>query len=91
MTNQRKIYRLTSKQFYHKIPDTAVSGQFISENKDNRQFYLDLKKTDDFDALIEKRSESLGDSQLDRFYYEALNRVMECQDTTYVTLQDLAA
>ena len=64
---------------------SAVSGQFISENKDNRQFYLDLKKTDDFDALIDKRAESLGQAQLDRFYYEALKRVMECQDTTHVT------
>lgn len=63
----------------------TVSGQFISFNADNRQFYLDLKKTDDFDALIEKRAESLDQSQLDRFYYEALKRVMECQDTTYVT------
>jgi hypothetical protein len=63
----------------------TVSGQFISFNADNRQFYLDLKKTDDFDALIDKRTESLGQSQLDRFYYEALKRVMECQDATYVT------
>ena len=63
----------------------TVSGQFISSNPDNRQFYLDLKKTDDFDALIDKRAESLGDAQLDRFYYEALKRVMECQDATYVT------
>ncbi|OCA02824.1 DUF6079 family protein [Akkermansia glycaniphila] len=63
----------------------TVSGQFISFNADNRQFYLDLKKTDDFDALIEKRAESLGHAQLDRFYYEALKRVMECQDATYVT------
>lgn len=63
----------------------TVSGQFISFNPDNRQFYLDLKKTDDFDALIDKRAESLGQAQLDRFYYEALKRVMECQDTTYVT------
>lgn len=63
----------------------TVSGQFISFNADNRQFYLDLKKTDDFDALIDKRAESLGQAQLDRFYYEALKRVMECQDTTYVT------
>jgi hypothetical protein len=44
-----------------------------------------LKKTDDFDALIDKRAESLGSAQLDRFYYEALKRVMECQDATYVT------
>jgi hypothetical protein len=51
----------------------TVSGQFISFNADNRQFYLDLKKTDDFDALIDKRAEiPLGHAQLDRFYYEAL-------------------
>jgi hypothetical protein len=63
----------------------TVSGQFISWNPDNRQFYLDLKKTDDFDALIEKRAESLGSSHLNRYYYEALKRVMECTDQTYVT------
>jgi hypothetical protein len=63
----------------------TVSGQFISFNADNRQFYLDLKKTDDFDALIDKRAESLDNSQLDRFYYEALKRVMECQDATWVS------
>jgi uncharacterized protein DUF6079 len=63
----------------------TVSGQFISSNPDNRQYYLDLKKTDDFDALIEKRAESLDASQLDRYYYEALKRVMECTDQTYVT------
>jgi len=63
----------------------TVSGQFISSNPDNRQYYLDLKKTDDFDALIERRAESLDDSQLDRYYYEALKRVMECTDQTYVT------
>ncbi len=63
----------------------TVSGQFISSNPENRQYYLDLKKTDDFDALIEKRAESLDSAQLDRYYYEALKRVMECTDQTYVT------
>jgi len=63
----------------------TVSGQFISSNPDNRQYYMDLKKTDDFDALIERRAESLDASQLDRYYYEALKRVMECTDETYVT------
>lgn len=63
----------------------TVSGQFISFNKDNQQYFLDLKKTDDFDALIEKRADSLDKGQLDRYYYEALRRVMECQDSTYVT------
>ena len=63
----------------------TVSGQFISSNPDNRQYYLDLKKTDDFDALIEKRAESLDTARLDRYYYEALRQVMECTDHTYVT------
>ncbi len=63
----------------------TVNGQFISSNPDNRQYYLDLKKTDDFDALIEKRAESLDVAQLDRHYYAALRRVMECTDQTYVS------
>ncbi len=63
----------------------TVSGQFISSNPDNRQYYLDLRKTDDFDALIERRAESLDAARLDRYYYDALRRVMECTDETYVT------
>jgi hypothetical protein len=63
----------------------TVNGQFISSNTDNRQHYLDLKKTDDFDALIEKRAESLDEGQLDRYYYQALKQVMECTDQTHVT------
>jgi len=63
----------------------TVSGQFISSNQDNRQYYLDLKKTDDFDAIIEKRAESLDDVKLDRYYYEALKQAMECSDQTYVS------
>ena len=42
----------------------TVSGQFVSSNPDNRQYYLDLKKSDDFDALIEKRAESLDAARL---------------------------
>ncbi len=63
----------------------TVSGQFISSNPDNQQYYLDLTRTDDYDALIERRAESLDLMQLDRYYYEALKRVMECTDQTYVT------
>lgn len=54
----------------------TVSGQFISSNPDNRQYYLDLKKTDDFDALIEKRSETLDPSKVDLYYYQALRQVI---------------
>ena len=63
----------------------TVSGQFISVNNENRQYYLDLKKNEDYDAIIEKRAESLDSTQLDRYYYEALKRVMECNDVTHAT------
>lgn len=64
----------------------TVSGQFISSNPDNRQYYLDLKKSDDYDANIEKRAESLEKSQLDRYYYDALKGAMELTDQiSYVT------
>lgn len=63
----------------------TVNGQFISSNPDNRQYFLDLKKTDDYDALIEKRAESLDEDQFDRYYFEALKRVMECTDQALVT------
>jgi len=67
----------------HEITRT-VSGQFISFNPDNGQYYLDLKKDVDFDALIEQRAEGLGSSQLDRYYFEALARLIECPPATYV-------
>lgn len=69
----------------------AVAGQFISATEvDSRgnlsgQFFLDVSKDIDYDEKIRTRADSLGDSQLDRYYYEALKRVMECQDATYVT------
>ncbi len=63
----------------------TVSGQFVSSNPENGQYFLDLKKTDDYDALIEARAQTLDDSKLDRYYYVALRRIMECTDNTYVT------
>lgn len=64
----------------------TVSGQFISVGRDNGQYYLDLKKTEDFDAIIEAKTASLSPAQLDRFYYDALKEAMEYdQAATYVT------
>ena len=54
----------------------TVSGQFLSFNKENGQYFLDLKKDVDFDSLIEKKAELLDDSQLDRYYFDALRRVV---------------
>jgi hypothetical protein len=65
----------------------TVSGQFLSFNKENGQYFIDLKKDVDFDSLIEKKAESLDDSQLDRYYFDALRRlVLEDPDAApYVT------
>lgn len=62
----------------------TVSGQFISSNKDNGQHYLDIDKDVDFDTLIQKRGETLGDNELDRYYFDALARVLERTDQPYV-------
>lgn len=58
----------------------TVSGQFISANPDNQQFYIDLKKTDDFDAIIEQRAETLSPEALNRAYHKALYNILECSD-----------
>jgi hypothetical protein len=63
----------------------TVSGQFISLNDGNNQWYLDPEKTTDYDEKIKERAEYLDDEALDRAYFDALKRVMECSDETYMT------
>ncbi len=65
----------------------TVSGQFISRNEENGQYYLDLKKNVDYDARIANRAGSLQENELDRYYYEALRQVvLEDPDAgSYVT------
>ncbi|MBL1294161.1 MAG: hypothetical protein COB61_009840 [Thiotrichales bacterium] len=67
----------------------TVSGQFISHNKDNNQFYIDLKKTDDFDAIIEQRAESLSPEALNRAYHKALYNILECSDLPSTEFRNL--
>lgn len=63
----------------------TVSGQFLAHNTENGQYYLDLKKDDDYDAKIEQRAETLSPGQLNRYYFDALAQVMECAKETYRT------
>jgi energy-coupling factor transporter ATP-binding protein EcfA2 len=62
----------------------TMSGQFITHNTENDQYYLDLQKTIDHDAKIQDKADTLSDSQLDQYYFDALTRVLECADQTYV-------
>ncbi|HKZ86416.1 MAG TPA: DUF6079 family protein [Anaerolineae bacterium] len=64
---------------------TTVSGQFISFNPENGQYYLDLKKDIDFDAQIAAKAEVLSDDQLNQYYFQALASLLETGDTRYVT------
>lgn len=63
----------------------TVNRQFISKNQENGQYYLDLKKDIDFDALIEQKGQSLDDDKLDRYYYNILKILTEKSDSTYVS------
>jgi hypothetical protein len=67
----------------------TVNGQFISATeRDSRgnpsgQFYLDIKKTADFDAQINKRAESLDESELDQAYFKVLTQILGQSDRYY--------
>ena len=67
----------------------TVSGQFITANADNQQFYIDLKKTDDFDAIIEQRAETLSDEAKNRAYHKALYNILECSDLPSTEFRNL--
>lgn len=62
----------------------AVNGQFITHNKENDQYFLDLKKDIDFDALIEQKAETLSPDTLDRHYYDLLKAMLEITESSYV-------
>jgi len=58
----------------------AVSGQFITRNDANQQYYIDVQRIVDYDAKIHNRAEMLDDESFDRAYFEALKIMMEVQD-----------
>ncbi|WP_282937664.1 DUF6079 family protein [Paenibacillus sp. RC67] len=55
----------------------SVSYQFISLNRDNGQYYLDLEKVTDVDSLIEEKAGMLVGNQLDRYYFEVLEKLTD--------------
>jgi len=59
----------------------TVNGQFFSKNKTNDQFYIDLKKTEDFDAHIEARALTLSEDSINSAYRAAMLEILEQTDT----------
>ncbi len=63
----------------------TVSGQYITHNEENGQYYLDVDKDVDFAAKIEERGNFLSDDDLNRYFFDALQRLLNLSTTTYVT------
>jgi hypothetical protein len=61
----------------------TVNGQFISRTEESEQYYLDLKKDIDYEALIETRANALDKNALDLAYFDALAQILERTDTYY--------
>jgi len=80
---EEEFLTATVQSIMKAIMDT-VSGQFIEYNKDNEQYYLDLKKDIDYDAKIEQKAGMLHNSQLDGYFYSAIYDMLDWDAVEYV-------
>ena len=62
-----------------------MNGQYITYNEENGQYYLDLKKDIDFDSNIEERGNFLDERDLDKYFFAALQGLLDIRETSYVT------
>ena len=60
----------------------TVSGQYISFNEGNGQYYLDVQKDIDFEAKIKERGELMEREDLNRFFSDALGQILNLSTTT---------
>jgi len=54
-----------------------VSGQFIEYNKDNGQYFLDVKKDIDYDVRIEDKANFMEDISLNKYYYSIVYDLLD--------------
>lgn len=81
---ESEFLRTTIESVMREILKT-VSYQYISVNKENGQYYLDIDKDIDVDSLIEHKSETISNNQLDQYYFEILAQVTDtATEHTYV-------
>ncbi|NLI08750.1 MAG: hypothetical protein GX457_16925 [Thermotogaceae bacterium] len=78
-------FLLVTTETILKAISSAVNGQFISHNQGNDQYYLDLKKDIDFEALIEQKAITLSKSTLDRYFFDIVKALMEITEGSYVS------
>ena len=59
-------------------------ASFSLKNKANDQFYIDLKKTEDFDAIIETKAEQLANDNINGAYRAAMLEILGQPDAQQV-------
>lgn len=64
---------------------TTVSGQFIENNHDNGQYYLDLKKDIDYDEKITQRAAVIDDDSLNNYFYDVVYYCLDWDQKEHVT------
>ncbi len=64
---------------------TTVSGQFIENNPDNGQYYLDLKKDIDYDEKITQRAAVIDDDSLNNYFYDVVYYCLDWDQKEHVT------
>jgi len=64
----------------------TVSGQYITFNAENGQYYLDVDKDVDFAAKIAERGDFMNDTDLNRYFFDALQQILHLSESiAYVT------
>lgn len=61
----------------------TVSGQFISLNKENQQYYLDIDKDIDYDSLVAEKADTLTEDRINNYYYDLLINVLRTGESMY--------
>lgn len=78
-------FLLTTVETIMKDIMNTVSGQFIEYNKDNGQYFLDLKKDVDYDKKIQEKADFLGEDRLNQYFYTVMYDAADLQLTEHVT------
>jgi hypothetical protein len=68
---------------------TLVSGQFIEHNKDNGQYFLDLKKDIDYDAKIQQKVDMMIPEDFNRYFNSLIYSALDWDAEQYVTNFDI--
>lgn len=64
---------------------TTVSGQFIENNEENGQYYLDAYKVIDFDEKITQKASFMDEDSLNRYFFDVAYYCLEWDQKEHVT------